>query len=235
MKAKRLWAERQKRSTKGLWNVVNETRGRLAKDPMSSLLQDYPSVSNFICDLTNIFRENFANDADDDLQPIDDSAWNFSVTPYDVFHKLIHLNPRKSMGPDAIPTKLLIIAAHVLCFPLSEIFNKSIQSKTFQALFKFAYVCPIPKQPRPSVQDFRPISILPVIAKVFERLVLNNVKSHLLNCYDKDQHAYRPDGSTTSALVSIMDRITKSLDESDTVAVRVTCLDLSKASVYTTP
>ena len=128
-----------------------------------------------------------------------------------------------------IPTKLLSIAAHILCFPLSHIFNRSIETKTFPTIFKYAYVCPVPKKQAPSIHDLRPISLLPVVSKVFERLVLRSVKPDLLRCYSVDQHAYRPCGSTTSALVCLMDRITSAMDKNDATAIRIICLDLSRA------
>lgn len=109
------------------------------------------------------------------------------------------------------------------------IFNKSIKTKTFPACFKLANVCPVPKSRSPSVSDFRPISLLSPLSKIFEKIVLEHMKSELLRCYGVNQHAYRPFGSTTSALVEIYDSIVTALDEKDTSAVNVFCLDLTKA------
>ena len=64
---------------------------------------------------------------------------------------------------------------------------------------------------------------------MFERLVLEQIKSTLIDLYGKEQHAFRPLGSTTTALVKIMDEISVSLDSKDTYAVHLTCLDVSKA------
>lgn len=229
LKAKRIWAERQKRSSRGLWNVVNDARGRLFTDPISPLLEHYPSTISFVHALTETFCHNFSWETDEPLLPLDNVGWDFSVTPFQVFQKLRRLNLRKSVGSDRIPMKLLTIAADILCYPLSVIFNRSIQSKSFPTSFKFAFISPIPKKRCPTVRDFRPISVLPAISKVFEQLVLDNMKAELLKCYSPHQHAYRPLGSTTSALVSIMDKVTLALDKSNTAAVRIVCLDLSKA------
>ena len=95
-------------------------------------------------------------------------------------------------------------------------------------MLKYAIFCPVPKKTKPTVKDFRPISILPVIGKVFEQLVLDNMRRNLMACYSPHQHhAYRTLGSTTSALVSIHDHISKLLDEQVTRAVSILCLDLS--------
>ena len=50
------------------------------------------------------------------------------------------------------------------------------------------------------------------LCKSFERIVLNKVKCNLFPCYNSNQHAYRPFGSTTTALVDLHDHVTKALD-----------------------
>ena len=95
--------------------------------------------------------------------------------------------------------------------------------------WKMDDVVPIPKCSSPSAGDYRPISLVPLIGKIFERIILKSVKHDLLSLYSKQQHAFRPHGSTTSALVQMHDTITRYLDMPNITAVRLTCLDLSKA------
>ena len=229
LKAKLLWVERQRQTSKGMWNVVSEVRGKRCKDPVSTLLQEYPNVQELLQHLTSEFIGNFNSEEDVQLQSLDDVPWNFFISPENVLQKLKQINPRKAVGPDLIHAKLLIVSAHLICKPLSAIFNRSISCKSFPSAFKFGFVYPVPKKPKPSVKDFRPISILPVLGKVFEKLVLERVRDDLIACYNPHQHAYRPHGSTTSALIDIHDHVTKLLDLKSTQAVRMICLDLSKA------
>ena len=146
-----------------------------------------------------------------------------------VFAQLKGLRCKKSPGSDDIAPRLLKEGALWLSAPLACIFNRSIAESTFPSPFKIAKVSPIPKKNMPGIRDFRPISLLPVIAKIFERLVLEHVKKSLIRLYGSQQHAFRPLGSTTSALVDIVESISSRLDSRETDAVRVTCIDLTKA------
>ena len=135
----------------------------------------------------------------------------------------------KSVGSDGIPNRILRDGAFWLSYPLHSIFAKSVQTRTFPSCWKLADVTPVPKCKRPSISDFRPISKTPVASKIFERFVLGSVISQIVPLFGPYQHAFRQFGSTESALITSHDRITSYLDESDTRAVRVSCLDLTKA------
>jgi hypothetical protein len=64
-----------------------------------------------------------------------------------------------------------LVAEHLAC-PLTSIINKCIRNAYFPKLWKIARVSPIPKVENPTSNDqLRPISILPVLSKVFEKLV----------------------------------------------------------------
>ena len=128
-----------------------------------------------------------------------------------------------------LPPTLLKAGAQFLSLPLAKIFNRSIEMKTYPMLFKQAHVCPIPKCRNPRFGDYRPISLLPCISKIFERLVLRSVANQLYECYGPNQHAYRPFCSTTTALIAICEHISRELDDKKTSHVNVFCLDLSKA------
>ena len=56
----------------------------------------------------------FSWDVDESPLPIRVASWDFTVKPLDVYRKFRRLNPQKSIGPDVIPMKLLIIAAETL-------------------------------------------------------------------------------------------------------------------------
>lgn len=228
-KAKKLWYAKQSTSSRGLWNVVRSTRGPRVRDPWQRLVEQHGSVQSLLNKLTDTFSSNFNTDDDVSLLPLSNSDWAFSISVESVFHLLSKLNSRKAAGPDQIPPLLLKIGASFLCGPIANIFNVSIKNRTFPSFFKHALVCPVPKKSSPTLCDFRPISLLSPLAKLFERLVLNHVKHDLFSCYGSTQHAYRPLGSTTTALVELHDYVTMALDRKQTVGVNIFCLDLSKA------
>ena len=90
-----------------------------------------------------------------------------------VYKKLIALNQRKSAGLDKIPYKLLQIAAEIVAPSLTQIFDKIISSSIFPTVWKVARVTPIFKKgKKDEVDNYRPISVISVVAKIFEKLQL---------------------------------------------------------------
>ena len=228
-KAKRIWSKKQSMTTRGLWTIVKEVRGSKQNDPWHKLIDEHGSLDVLLNLLSTEFSKNFNLTMDSELLSLEEDSWSISVSAECVYHHLSHLSSRKAIGPDGFPPKLLNIGAQFLCQPLAVIFNRSIETQTFPNIFKCANVCPIPKQGSTSVSNFRPISLLSPISKIFERIVLAHVKTDLISCFGSNQHAYRPLGSTTTALVSLCDHITTALDRKETTAVNVYCLDLSRA------
>ena len=76
----------------------------------------------------------------------------------------------KSTGLDNLPPRMLKIAAGVLATSLAFLFNQSISSGIVPTEWKLARVTPIFKRVK-DVNNYRPISIIPAVAKVFERLI----------------------------------------------------------------
>ena len=86
----------------------------------------------------------------------------------------------KATGPDEIPAKLLKETASVIAPSLCKIFNKSLQLRSLPSDWKLANVVPVHKKgAKDHVENYRPISLLPIVSKVFERCVLNCIKGHL--------------------------------------------------------
>lgn len=149
------------------------------------------------------------------------------VIPQTVFHFLKTLKSSKS-SPD-IPTALYKYASHLLCDPLCHLYNISIQNSVFPDTWKIGAVVPLPKKPQPTLSDIRPITLLPVPAKIMERVVLSFVKEDLLKCYGTSQFGFRPKSSTLCALIAVQDHITASLENPTIVGMQLISYDFSKA------
>ena len=233
VKAKKQWADKHRQNTHGLWQILREVKRSPISDSFQHLLQsDFNGdVNSLLAAFTDAFRRNFNVSPDVALSNLDASSdrWMPLISENDVLRELLHVDSRKGCGPDLISSRVLVAGADFLCGPLCKIFNRSIESATFPELFKCAFIQPIPKKSKPTVKDFRPISMTPGLSKIFERNVLHSIKQDLISLYGLNQHAYRPFGSTTSALVAIQDRVSLFMDMKSTVAVRVACLDISKA------
>ena len=105
------------------------------------------------------------------------------------------LKTKKAIGLDNIPNRLLKLAADSSAPSLTFIFNLSISSGIFPDEWKIAKVLPIYKSgPRNVLENYRPISILPVVAKVLEKEVHNQLYQHLAenNPLHPCQQCFRP-------------------------------------------
>lgn len=226
-KAKRIWADRQMETCRGTWALVNEVRGK--KTSNTHNVANSAETEKLLLSATDLFKSNFNDQPDCELKEIEDEPWNPMFSVSDVEKELSILNERKSAGSDGVDTKLLRFGSPWLAKPLYYLFLCSILSRTVPSYWKLADVTPIPKCKAPTACDYRPISLLPAVAKILEKLVLKWLRAHLLRLYGPQQHAFRPHGSTSSALILLHDTITRFLDDTNTLAVRVVCLDFSKA------
>ena len=113
---------------------------------------------------------------------------------------------------------------------LCQIFNLSMKVGEYPDLLKIAKVLPIFKKGDHSLtSNYRPISVISCINKIFERLIFNRIYKYLekFNILYEFQYGFRQGHSTTHALVEIVDKIKMAMDNKET-----TCgifLDLSKA------
>ena len=92
------------------------------------------------------------------------------------------INVNIATGPDNIPGRLLKIAADILSPSLTEIFNRSLSKGLYPSDWKIAKVLPIFKNgEKYDRSNYRPISIISAVAKVFGKIVYNQFYSYLLN------------------------------------------------------
>ena len=143
---------------------------------------------------------------------------------------LTSLDITKSTGPDNLSAKFLRTIADQIAAPLTELFNSSLQNGEVPSEWKQSHITPVHKGGSPDDPgNFRPISVVPIIAKIFEKIV-----SDQLSTYFEDNHllhphqgAYRSGKSTQDILLVAVDRIVYLLDKGE--AVCTAFLDLRKA------
>ncbi|MGL1889690.1 MAG: reverse transcriptase domain-containing protein [Reichenbachiella sp.] len=135
-----------------------------------------------------------------------------------------------SPGWDNIPTLVAKQCVDSYIEPLTDLINKSISEGVFPSELKLARVVPIFKSgDSSSINNYRPISILSFFSKVFEKIMYNSI-SDFMESSDtiyKYQFGFRKKHSTQLAIMSLVDKITSSLDTGDVVIGIF--LDLKKA------
>ena len=133
-----------------------------------------------------------------------------------MFKKLQEVNVAKATGHDNIPNKILKIAAPVISLSLADLFNLSITTNTFPDDWKVAKVFPLFKSgERNDPNNFRPISVLPTIARVFERLVYEQMYAYFTenNLIQPRQSGFRSLHSTVTALLDMTNQWCLNIDK----------------------
>ena len=135
----------------------------------------------------------------------------------------------KSSGPNSIPTDVLKLIKNNICHPLKEIINLSFSTGIYPTQLKLAKVIPTFKDPL-LVSNYRPISLLSNVNKIFERIVHKRIYSFLnkYNCI-YEQFGFRAQHSTNHALLSFTEKIREAMDNKGGKFACGVFIDLQKA------
>ena len=109
---------------------------------------------------------------------------NISITPKMVKKVITNLDSSKASGPDCIPVVVRMKCEPELSYILAKLFNKCLKESCFQDCWKVSSVVPVFKNvgERSTAKNYRPVSLLSVVSKVFEKLVNNRIVDHLEKC-----------------------------------------------------
>ncbi|CAB4005371.1 Hypothetical predicted protein [Paramuricea clavata] len=153
---------------------------------------------------------------------------SITLTPEEVYHVLAAPDENKATGPDKIPAKLLKNCASSIYLSLCDLFNKSLSMGKLPNEWKLSNIVPIPKKgPAEEVSNYRPISLLSLVSKVFEHCVCNQLVSHISTQLHRLQFGFLRGKSTTSQLLHILQDIHQALESGN--QVDAVYLDFAKA------
>ena len=153
---------------------------------------------------------------------------DFSFQEYETAFSFLKKN--KSPGFDDVSSNIVILNKNYISRPLIHIIKLSINEGIFPEALKLAKVCPIYKNNDQSeVSNYRPVSVLSVFSKIFERVIYNRIYNHFNenNLFYTKQFGFRKNHSTEHAIIEIVDQITKGFENNNfTLGLFI---DLSKA------
>ena len=160
----------------------------------------------------------------------------FKETTDAEIHRIIMRSASKSCSLDPILTDLLKQHINPLAPIIARIVNKSMATGVVPVAFKKALVTPLLKKAtlnQDVLKNYTPVSNLPFISKVLERVVLSQLLDYLASTEQHESHqsAYRPIHSIETALVRVVNDIQMTLDQKN-AAYSTTLRRLIRSTIH---
>ena len=175
-------------SKKTYWKIINGFLNKCKIPRIPPLFFE----GNFITDCKHkatIFNNYFAEQCtlfqtDSVLPPLiyhtTRNLSSFDIRTEEIKDILKVLKTNKAHGPDNISVSMIQLCGDDICVPLQIIFLNIIESGIFPDQWKEANVTPVhKKKDKQTVSNYRPISLLPIFAKIFERIIFKNLYNYL--------------------------------------------------------
>lgn len=239
--------EKSKYDIKNTWKNISEILRKSNKNRVTiDELIVYDRIvkdKQIIADSFNLFFTNIGPDLASNidtrnkkpyseyLKRVITSSFYFKLTNEVEVAKIIKsFKPKSSTGHDGISMKLLKLISPAINRSLALIINQSLITGIFPQNLKIAKVTPIyKKDEKHLMNNYRPVSLLTSISKVFEKVVFLQLYQYFNEnkLSYKNQYGFREKHSTELATLELVDRVSTALDQKDTpIAVY---MDLSKA------
>ena len=209
----------QNKNPKEAWKTINDLLGRSSSDTTINELNIDGFNITSTQEMANGFNEYFTNIGPNLASSIDDSNTSFRlfvkpakskldrfklVSVSRVIKLLNGLSNCKATGLDKISGRILKVATNSIAPSLTHIFNHGLISNCFPDEWKMARLVPIHKKgPRDLIENYRPISILPTISKIMERILYEQIYQYLSDnsLLTEHQYGFGKMHSTVSALL----------------------------------
>ena len=232
-------------NSKNLWKYVNSKLGR--KNNQETIIEhivgDDGNIVSDTKDMANVMNKYFSNIGEkisqSITQPVGEKATLPPIHPKTIFlqptdhteiEKLIKSMKDTAGGRDKISSKVLKAISIYIAEPLAFIFNVCIERAIWPEILKQAVIVPIHKgNDKHEPANYRPISLISNIAKIFEKIVYKRIYEFVQenNIIDQNQHGFVKNKGTKDALRYLTNIIYNKLDKSEPLII--TFLDLAKA------
>jgi len=217
--------------TKRWWSLVKEQQGESRESTIPSLLREDGGVAHSALDKANLLATHFARKMcipDPERTPptlpdiVRVKLVLVKTSESEVKGILLKVDENKAVGPDNISPRLLRQCADELASPLSTLFNHCLQTSTWPKAWKTSNVVPVHKKGGKSeVKNYRPVSLLSVLSKALETVVVSRVTDHLerhhLLC--TRQFGFRQGRSAADLHLLLSSELSAALDQGKTTAV----------------
>lgn len=138
----------------------------------------------------------------------------------EILNIISHLDSNCSVGLDGINTKTIKCLKYVISNKLADCFNRLFDDGNFPDTLKVAKVTPVYKSgSKTDPGNYRPISVLPVLSKILEKLLHTRLQNYLdsINYISKQQYGFRPKSNTLTATIDLVTKIKQNIDKKNIV------------------
>ena len=211
--------------SKAWWNLVKQQQGFAPDDSIPPLDKPDGTVATSGEEKAELLASYFADKMTvpdtDRPTPFVPSRTNkrlstFAITQKEVEQELLQVDVKKSLGPDGISPYTLRRCAYQLAAPLAFLFKNCLEQQEWPYLWKWARVLAVHKKnSRSYVKNYRPISLLSVVGKLFEKIIAKQVTNFLENnlLLSQKQFGFRKNRSTSDLLLQLTTSWQQSLDK----------------------
>jgi hypothetical protein len=214
------------------WNYVKDKK---SNNSVPTTMKLYGSSYSNPHDIANGFAEYFASVFGQPSDPVTKSYVNDcrsiivdGISEEEIICSIKKLKPKRSFGPDLVPSYIFKEMGLQLIYILQYIFNLSIGSGIFPDKWKVTKVTPIHKKGDVfDMQNYRPVAVVSTPAKLLESIIHKRLWNECSNFLIDQQHGFRPSRSTVTNLINFQSYIGKCLD--DKIQVDVNYNDFEKA------
>ena len=236
---------RHKNDPKKFWRTLNETLLK-GKSDCSHITFDrgdgqYTGISeaseyinnhfaNIGSRLYNQFKDSVSIDSFSELYNLPTADDETELTVENILSAVRSINIHKSSGIEFMPTFILKDCFEILALQITYMFNQSMLLGIFPKSWAIATITPIPKNGNKSfVNNWRPISIIPLVGKLLEKLCVKLLNNHLdiNNILCDEQYGFRPKRSTILAIFTFVKKVTEEINQRKLVGAIY--LDFAKA------
>ena len=204
--------------------------------PNIELSDDNGSIISSPIDVFNLLNHHFSHVAEElasnipppSIDPISligvPTCQSIMISPCSVSEvmKIVSSFPLKHGSLSDIPIFVYKQLSSSIAPLIADIFDQSVSCGKFPNVLKLARIVPLhKKESKLNANNYRPISTLSIMSKIFEKIMCSRIQSFLIdkNIISSQQFGFRAGYSTTDAILEFFDFIYRSLDDMNVVVI----------------
>ena len=239
-----LMLDKASNNNKLMWKTLNTFTGNTNTNPMHPYkIKVGDDINTNLLEICNVFNDFFVNIIDEikvsfnvvspTLNIVEDNAFTFSFDKITELQIMKAFTVKRSSNMEtynSVPYSIIDALKDTFIHFLMGQYNNMVENCIFPDCLKISKIIPIHKNgSKVDVKNYRPISILPYLSKIFERILADNILSHLManKLLSNHQFGFRKGHSTEMAFNMLIIYIVNLIQKN--YIVSVVFLDYSKA------